>query len=554
MLRNIKYILFVFIALAISACDEDFLETRPTDAISAADALATEANISLIINGMHRTMYSQSQTVLPGGTTIANTARANEHYWVPMGDNLAGGLIHSANANNLGWRDEAQWNNHTIPTDITPTILWYHRYNMIANSNTIINTFESGDLIETPKLNELVGQAYAYRAYAYMSLVQHFAKGYLIGNPATDPGVPLLFSTDAPFTSGPRESVQRIYDQIASDLTAAISAFENASARPTGSAFDKANLNIDVAYGLQARMALATGDWALAASSAARARQDYPIMGEEDWKSGFNSTLLPEVIWGSNVITTETTFFRSYFYLASNTFNGSQVRNNPKIADRRLVDVIPETDYRKDVFLIDAPNSNLSAANGLGGFENNTNPLYTTEAEFEAEIDRLGAEWGWTTRHNTHPYMHVKLRQKVPGGIEPDDIIYMRTSEMILIEAEARAMQNDVSGAQEVLRPLGEERDSGYDVTAFDTQESMMEHIKFQRGLELWGEGFLFQDKIRWDEGIDHSANGGSGASQTIYQNAYIVERPSINDDWIFKIPQAEIDANENISESDQNP
>ena len=41
--------------------------------------------MALIINGMHRAMYSQSQTVLPGG----NTARANEHYWVPMGDNLA---------------------------------------------------------------------------------------------------------------------------------------------------------------------------------------------------------------------------------------------------------------------------------------------------------------------------------------------------------------------------------------------------------------------------------------------------------------------------------
>ena len=42
-----------------------------------------------------------------------------------------------------------------------------------------------------------------------------------------------------------------------------------------------------------------------------------------------------------------------------------------------------------------------------------------------------------------------------------------------------------------------------------------MDHIKFQRGVELWGEGFLFQDKIRWDEGIDHAANGGSGASET---------------------------------------
>ena len=290
-----------------------------------------------------------------------------------------------------------------------------------------------------------------------MSLVQHFAKGYLIGNPASDPGVPLLFASDAPFTSAPRSTVQEIYDQIASDLDAAISSFESATPRPTGSAYDKANLNIDVAYGLKARMALNSGHWQIAAD-AAIARQDYPIMDESDWKSGFNTTLLPEVIWGSNVIATETTFFRSYFYLMCNTFNGSQNRNNPKIADRRLVDAIPDTDYRKDVFLMDAPNSNTSAANGKGGWANNTNPLYTTEEEFDA-VDSFTEIYG--VGHQvitTHPYMHVKMLQKVPGGIEPDDIIYMRASEMYLIEAEAKAMMNDIPGAQAALKPLGRAR------------------------------------------------------------------------------------------------
>ena len=554
MLSNTKYLLLIFVALMAFSCEKDFLETTPTDAIASADALASEANMALVINGMHRAMYAQSQTVLPGGTAAASTVRANEHYWVPMGDNLAGGLIHSANANNLGWRNEAQWISHTDETSATVRILWYHRYFTIASANSIINKINEGTLPETPGLLNIAGQAYAYRAYSYLSLVQHYAKGYLIGNPSSDPGVPILFASEAPFESGPRETVQAVYDQINADLDAAISNFEGAAARSTSTASDKANLNIDVAWGLKARAALATGDWAAAADAAVKARQDYPIMGEDDWKAGFNSTLLPEVIWGSNVITTETTFFRSYFYLASNTFNGSQVRNNPKIADRRLVDAIPGTDYRKFAFLADAPNTNLSAANGMGGFANNTNPLYPTEAEFDAERTRLEDAWGWTNRHNAHPYMHVKLRQTVPGGIEPDDIIYMRSSEMYLIEAEAKAMMSDLSGAQEAIRPLGEERDSAYDPTAFDTQEAFMEHIKFQRGLELWGEGFLFQDKIRWDDPIDHDANGGSGASETLYQAGYFQDRPSVNTNWVFKIPQREIDANPNIGPDDQNP
>lgn len=546
--------LLAFLGIAITSCDDDFLETTPTDAISASDALANEDNMQLILNGLHRGLYSQSQTIFPGG----DTSRANNHYWVPLGDNLSGGLIHSANANNLGWRTEMQWNSHTDQTSLTCELLWYHRYNIILGANLLINRGTDGTLVESPQLNEILGQAYTYRAYAYLSLVQHYAKGYLIGNPASDPGVPLLFSSESPFTSEPRSTVQEIYDQIEADLAAAIDRFEEGTGRPSGGPETKSQLNINVAYGLLARTALSKGDWQTAADAAVMARQGFPLMGEDDWKSGFNSNNLSEVIWGSNVIAAETTFFRSYFYLASNTFNGSQIRNNPKIADRRLVDAIPATDYRRDVFLPDAPNTNSSAANNQGGLDPETglprDPNYANDLEgFNARRTEINATYGITNSFNQHPYMHFKLKNANPGSIDPDDVIYMRSSEMYLIEAEAKTMLNDIPGAQEALRPLGEERDSAYDVTIYNTQESMMDHIKFQRRLELWGEGFGYTDKIRWDEGIDHAADGGSGASAVLYQEAYQVERPSVNDDWIFKIPQAELDANPNLSPSDQN-
>ncbi len=537
----------VICAFLATSCQEEFLERTPTDAISASDALASVENMQLVLNGIHRGLYSQSQTVFPGG----NTGRANNHYWVPMGDNLAGYLIHSANANNLGWRTNMQWNDHTVPTSLTNELFWYHRYNIILHANLLINGIAESDFAETPELFEILGQAYTYRAYAYLSLIQHYAKGYLIGNPSSDPGVPLLFSSESPFTSEPRSTVQEIYDQIEADLDAAIEAFGSGTGRTGSGAEAKSQLNINVAHGLKARWALSKGDWEQAAESAVAAREGYPLMDETAWLSGFNTNTLSEVIWGSHVIQAETTFFRSYFYLASNTFNGSQIRNNPKIADRRLVDAIPETDYRRKVFIVDAPNTNSSAANGQGGFGND--PNYETQEAFDARRAEINAEYGITNAFNQHPYMHFKLKNANPGSIDPDDVIYMRSSEMYLIEAEAKAMMNDIEGAQAALRPLGEERDSNYDVTIYNTQELLMEHIKFQRRLELWGEGFGYTDKIRWDEGIDHGANGGSGASEVLYQQAYQIDRPSINDDWIFKIPQAEFNANPNLSSSDQN-
>jgi hypothetical protein len=263
---------------------------------------------------------------------------------------------------------------------------------------------------------------------------------------------------------------------------------------------------------------------------------------------------------GKYVIGTETTFFRSYFYLASNTFNGSQIRNNPKIADRRLVDAIPSTDYRGDVFIKDAPNTNSSASNGTGGVSGSgadakpRDPNYTDDlAGYNARRAEINTAYGITNSFNQHPYMHFKLKNANPGSIDPDDIIYMRSSEMYLIEAEAKAMIPDIAGAQAALGVLGNKRNSAYNVAAFNTQASLMEEIKFQRRLELWGEGFGYTDKIRWDEGIDHEANGGSGASLTLYQQAFKQDKPSVNNNWIFKIPQAEIDANPNLTSDDQN-
>jgi hypothetical protein len=544
MLNKLKILVFVALVTTLSSCNDEFLETVPTDAVTPAIALGTVEDMEKVLNGVHRTMYAQSQTVFPGG----NTARAGNHYWVPLGDNLAGHLIHSANADNLGWRTEMQWNSHTIQTSLTTEILWYHRYNTILHSNLIIQKINEGVLPVTPALKAVEGQAYAYRAYSLLSLVQHYAKGYLIGNPSTDSGVPIVLD---PQTTGPRATVEEVYNQIELDLDAAIAAFADASSRPTGDPKHKSQLNVNVAHGLKARWALSKGDWATAASEAIKARQGYPIMNQVDWKSGFNTNSLSEVIWGSNVIGAETTFFRSYFYLASNTFNGSQIRNNPKIADKRIVDAIPSTDYRKDAFIVDAPNTNSSAANGQGGFGND--PNYTDRAVFNARVASLKSTYGLVGGHNLHPYIQFKLKNKNPGSIDPDDIIYMRSSEMYLIEAEAKAMSNDIAGAQAALKPLGEERDSAFNATVFNTQQSLMDQIKFQRHVELWGEGFGYTDKIRWDEGIDHGANGGSGASEVLYQNAYVVSKPSTNNDWIFKIPQAEIDANPDITPDNQN-
>lgn len=542
MLQRIKIVVLSLVMISTLSCSEDFLETKPTDAISAADALSSVANMRLILNGLHRQMYAQSP--IPGGSA----SRAGEHYFIPLGDVLTGDLIHSAPAN--GWMtSELQWNSHNVSTSLTSEQLWYQRYHFITSVNSIINQVQEDGLAIDENLSDVLGQSYAYRAWSYYRLVTAYAKGYIIGDPATDPGVPLLFATEPPFTSEARSTVAEVYAQMEKDIDQAITYFEGADPRGNGSAKIKSQLNINAAYGIKARIALSKGDWATAASSAALARNGYPLMNEADWLSGFNTNELPEVIWGGNVISTETTFFRSYFYLISPTFNGSQNRGNPKLVNKEMYDMLPDTDYRTKAFLPDAPNTNSSASNDQGGsFE--SDPNYDTEEEFEAAFDAIISKYGMTPQHNTHPYMHVKFLNKNPGTIDPDDVIYMRSAEMYLIEAEAKAMSNDITGAKAALDALGSARDSAFDINQYNTQAELMEQIKFQRYIELYGEGFSYTDHIRWDEGIDLT---NSGAAAVLYQDGFMQDKPSVNDDWIFKIPQAEIDANPNINEADQN-
>ena len=541
MLRKINTLLLTLSILIGVGCSDSFLETSPTDAISAGDALSTPENMMLVLNGLHRQMYAQSPL-----DDYDYSSRSGQSHFLASFDAMGGNIIHSSRGN--GWmRGDLQWLIHTNASYTTPKTLWYQRYHFIASANSIINKVEKDGMTIDAQLRNVLGQAHAYRAWAYHQLVITYAKGYLISaDPTTEPGVPLLFATKAPYTSEARSSVAAVYQQIEADINKAIEYFEAGATE----AKNKSHISVNAAYGIKARIALSKGDWANAATAAEKAREGYSLMTESAWKSGFNTTELSEVIWGGHVIDTETNYFASYFYYICCTFNGSQNRSNPKIINKEVFNQIPETDYRKSAWLPTAPNTNSAASNGEGGSAA-ADPNYDDEDAFWAAKEAIIAKYGMTEGHNTHPYMSVKFLQKNPGTIDPDDVIYMRSSEMVLIEAEAKAMLGDISGAQDALALLGEERDSAFDKTAFDNKDKLMAQIKFQRHVELWGEGFSFHDHIRWDDALDQA---NSGASKVLYQDGFYQDKPSVNSKWIWKIPQAEIDATPNISDADQNP
>ena len=158
MLRKIyMYLLIVSTVLFTISCSEDYLDTTPTDAISADDALSSPENMMLILEGLHRQMYAQSP--LPG----AESSRSGQSHFIPALDAMGGNIIHSSPGN--GWMtSDLQWRTHINAGSTTVENFWYQRYHFIASCNSIINEVAEGEFVIDEEMNNILAQAHAYSA------------------------------------------------------------------------------------------------------------------------------------------------------------------------------------------------------------------------------------------------------------------------------------------------------------------------------------------------------------------------------------------------------
>ena len=147
------------------------------------------------------------------------------------------------------------------------------------------------------------------------------------------------------------------------------------------------------------------------------------------------------------------------------------------------------------------------------------------------------------------PYQNVKFGTgdgTVTGlGAAAADWILMRAEELILIKAEGLAKSGG-DGAGTLTQFVQANRDPSYNVGQHGL--SLEDEIWWQRRVELWGEGFAWGDIVRLDKDIIRSNSNNwpvEWATQDVIGN---------HDVYLWRIPQAEIEANRGISEADNNP
>ena len=487
----------VVVALLMNfSCADDYLDTIPTDAVSASSVFTSTQNAMTALNGIHRMLLLR----------FDSQGQAAEGAVMIMRDVMSEDLVMTTQGN--GWYVSfSRWQNHNLETSGDSRFVWRYYYRVIGNANMILAGIDAAEGPQEEK-DEITGQALAYRAWAHFNLVQLYGERYDAAGGNTQLGVPIVLE---PITEGgARNTVEEVYAQINADLDAAIGLLDE-------SRNAKSHLNINVAKGIKARVAATQANYSLAATLANEAREGYSLMSQDALYDGFNNVDNEEWIWGSHQVDDQQTYFASYFAYMSLNFSSTNIRNNPKAISSKLYDMISDTDARKGLWDPNASDPDLRDP-------------YIDEMTLSsfAKID----------------YMNRKFIAQ-GNASSVGDVPYMRTAEMILLEAESLARSGNDAAAADVLFELASARDDAYTKTT-NTGAALIEEIMVQRRIELWGEGFRFYDLKRLNLPLDRT---GSNHVESVINGKFT--EPAGTNNWQWQIPIDELNANENMV---QNP
>ena len=384
-------------------------------------------------------------------------------------------------------------------------IPFYYCYSQIKMANDIIQ------LVGEPS-NETeeyyVGQAYAVRAFDYLTLAPRYQFKY-VGNEDLL-SVPLVTENtqQEDINNNPRATQREVYELILSDLGKAIKLLDGKQRTA------RTEINVQIAYGLRARAHLLMENWADAAADAEKAMEGFspysiaavsqPSFYQiKDWMWGLSYT--PDVVsialrsWPSHLGS-----FTGYGYTSAVGMY--------KSINSLLYDQIPYTDVRKG-WWVDADGTSPNVPKSM--------------------IDMFGLP----------AYGNLKHGQSGGYGdaANAGDFPLMRVEEMKLIQAEAKGRLNEAEGKALLQDFVKTYRDPSYDISA--SPRTFIDEVWFQRRVELWGEGFAMFDIMRLGKPVVRfTAFDGVGESNHDAAHRFNIQPD--NAILLYKIPRTETNAN----------
>lgn len=485
-IKNI--LLAASITMLFVSCDDDFLETQPTEFISA-DRIAEISEINPALqNSNLQGIYSSIYTRGTGGTT--NHDDFGQRGYDIFSDMLSSDMVLSAKI--YGWY--AAVSDLLVTIDYTNTrnyMIWRYYYRIIFGANIVIDGLGGTDAVpETAEGKAIMGQAKALRAYAYFYLANFMAEEY---NPSAEI-LPIYTNTQDP--NQPLSTTQEVYKLIVSDLTDAIKYLDGNSR--------SAKFEIDeyVAKGLLTYVYSAMGENAQAAGLAKDIIDNagYTILPmDQVATNGFNDVNTSSWMWGVDLTLDIGLNLISWWgQVDAFTYSYAWVGDG-KVINKDLYDAIPADDARKEQW-----------------------------------IDRKGDGNQWPMNKFFHPGRKIGGQRSIET-----DYVYMRVEEMYLLHAENAVKAGDEAGARESLKALMSERVEDPSYIDGLSGQGLLDEIILQTRIELWGEGKSYLSMKRNQLTITLGSN----------HLTYPGEQIPYNDDRLtFEIPQSEIQNNPNIN------
>ena len=512
-MKKILYILAAAGCTLLSAsCSEEMLNTSPAGSLSGSEIFGDSDKAQSAIDGIYRLMHSNGWSASwyaehPGlaGFTIVRSLMGEDHYQYAQGN----GWFYYDYAFNTA----SDWTS----TSGRQYGTWNMFYTFISQANYVI------DAEETLKLDatgcNVLGQAYAIRAFSYYCLYESFCQGNYAEN-KDKPGVPVYTTGTSKDTEGVgRGTIEQLFVRINGDFQKSVDYFAEADMPQSHCS----HIDLYTAYGLWARASLGQQNYEQAGHCAEEALKKSSLKRVASLAElgGFNNRSVADVMWAFEKTADQVALFGGF--ISHMAIDGTYGSTAPQCFDDWLyLAGMTSTDLRRAWATL--PSESMLVANG---------------SKFKKAKIRWQQKFAY---------------QNASTGVA--DIINMRAEEMLLTLAECKCRANDFSGARALLEELYAERYSAprdisgledSSIVSLDTHTlpvTLIDEILLQRRIELWCEGMGRVPDLR---------RLNLGYSRYESQPAAVSKKPN-DSSFILAIPQKEFDSNSALDLStDQN-
>lgn len=417
---------------------------------------------------------------------------------------------------------------------------WHYAMELIQCANFGLYALREYTACSAEEIEVARAQLLVLRAHGYWRLLQTYAPRWEDSGNGEAYCAPWYDKFDD--DDRPLATMNEIFSNLYDDLGEACAALSDAS----GSASEMCNLpDYQTAAGVWARIALLKHDWQKAAECAREARahtSKYRISTNEELLAGY---IEPDADWMWCSRPCSLIYGGSGWRWACNGAGATMHYAGSALAiNKALFDSMEESDVRRRLFILPGnPDLPSRLATNMDYWTERTESATwfksTGMRVLSLSLAKQASERGLDAY--PAPYMpmdgssdfkrytqgsHLKFFTR--GLVEDEQILFMRSTEMLLTEAEARCEMGDNAGALQLLNTLHQTRTGN---AIADGSADLREAIRLERRLELWGEGFGWFDFKRWNLPIHRSSEAGFGTG------AAAETKPSDANGWRFKIP-----------------